>query len=343
MSMLFTILGISLLIILHEAGHYLAARTFKMRIMRFSIGFGPALFKIQRGETLWQFAAIPFGGFVQIHGMGPVDPESKEPPLDERSFRNNAVWKRLIVIGAGPAMNWLLAAFFIFLLSFTVGFSRYDETSARIGQLSAEGAGAIGGLQDGDLIQAIAGVKTTTWNDLVKEVRAHPNEEVEFLIQRDTREMSILVTPKAHPEKGHGLIGAAPWAEIVKLGFGASILAGFKGAAIFTAQQTNIIWGLLRGTQEGQLSGIPGIIKMVSTQAEQGLRRFLEALAWLSIGLFVLNILPVPALDGSRLVFLSIEGVRRRPVNEQVEGWVHGIGFLLLMGLMIFVSIRDLL
>ncbi|MCK5688564.1 site-2 protease family protein, partial [Myxococcota bacterium] len=123
----------------------------------------------------------------------------------------------------------------------------------------------------------------------------------------------------------------------------ASILAGFKGAAIFTAQQTNIIWGLLRGTQEGQLSGIPGIIKMVSTQAEQGLRRFLEALAWLSIGLFVLNILPVPALDGSRLVFLSIEGVRRRPVNEQVEGWVHGIGFLLLMGLMIFVSIRDLL
>ncbi len=338
MTLALTIAGISLLIILHELGHYLVARAAGMKVLRFSVGFGPTLFSFKRGETTWQLAAVPLGGYVQIFGMSPGETES-----DGRSFRDKPVWARLLVIFAGPLANWLIAAVCIAMLAVSVGFTQYDETKPILGELLAEGAATRSGLLQGDRVLSVNGKQVTDWPSLVAEVRPAPEQTLSFEIERQGQAMKLEVRPDKSEDGGHGVIGAWPHSELQRMGFFPGIAAGFTGAWSLTEKQAGLIWGMLTGTREGRLAGLPGIVKMVSEQAKKGLGRLLESLAVLSIGLFLLNLLPVPALDGSRLVFLVIEAVRGRPINQVIEGWVHAVGFVLLFGLMIFVSVRDLL
>lgn len=336
-----TILGISLLIILHELGHYLVARACNMRVLRFSVGFGPTLFKRTFGETTWQVAAIPLGGFVQVDGMGPR--EADVYPDDERNYRNRPRWQRAAVIAAGPAMNWVLAALFIGALALTVGFSRIDESRAEIGDLVEGEAAAQAGLAPGDVVLSINGEPTKDWNELVAHVRAHPEEPLTFAIERGGERMAVTVTPKRSGEGGFGVLGVYPPTVRQRTGPLGAVALGFTGAWNMTARQVGLLWGMVAGTEEGRLSGLPGMIKMVSEQARRGIERLLQSLAWLSITLCILNLLPIPALDGSRLVFIGVEAVRGKPIDERVESVVHTIGFALLLALMIAVSVRDLL
>ena len=338
---LVAILGLSLLIILHEFGHYLVARACGMRVLRFSVGFGPALIKRRIGETEWQWAAVPLGGFVQIDGMGPSDPEGATEKLDAdpRSFGNKPIWQRILVIFAGPAANWLIAALTLFFIAFTLGLS--DTSAPIIGEVVADSPASRAGLQAGDRILNIDGQEIHSWTDLVRCVRAHPEQELQVHLRRDQEEMSISLSPERSGEIGR--IGAGPYRRIVELSFSQSLAAGFKGAWSMTANYASRLWAVMVGTEEGQLSGLPGIVRMISSQAQKGARRVLEVLAWLSIGLFLLNLAPIPALDGGRLVFLALETIRGRPIDARVEGWVHAVGFVLLLLLLVFVSIRDLL
>ncbi len=333
------ILGVSLLIVLHELGHYLLARVWRMRVLRFSVGFGPTLIKRRFGETEWQIAAVPLGGFVQIDGMGPA--AEGDPPPDERSFRNKPVWQRLTVIAAGPVTNWLLAAVFIMVLAATVGLNRADDNSTAIGELLPGKPAAKAGLLVGDRIVAVDHTPVETWPALVAAVSQNPEREILVEVERGEERLVYAVTPMRVNDTGK--VGIGRELELVRLDPGRSILYGFVYAWEKTAQQAGLLWGMVRGTQEGQLSGIPGIVKMVSLQAAKGIGELLHFLAWLSIGLFLLNLMPLPALDGGRLVFLVVEGIRGKPVDERIEGMVHGIGFLLLIALIIVVSIRDLI
>lgn len=339
MSVLLTILGISLLIMLHELGHYLMARACGMRVLRFSIGFGPQLLGKKIGETTWQIAAIPLGGFVQIDGMG--FKESDEAPEDERCFRNKPSWQRALVLAAGPAMNWLLAAFFVAVLAYTVGFVRHDFDTTVIGTVH-EGPAAEAGLQAGDRVIRVAGTPVSDWRQMVDAVLATPTEMLLFEIERDGESMTLEITPHK-TDDGSYRIEVEPPGDVMKFGFFGSIAFGFIGAWSLTEQQLGLLWGLVTRTKDAKLTGLPGIVKIVSARAKKGLRWLLDALAGLSVTLALLNLLPIPALDGSRLVFVGIEAIRRRPVDQKVEAVIHGIGFLLLLGLMIFVSIRDVI
>jgi len=333
------ILGVSFLIVLHELGHYLLARIWGMRVVRFSVGFGPSLLKRRFGETEWQIAAVPLGGFVQIDGMGPA--AEGDPPPDERSFRNKPVWQRLSVIAAGPVMNWLLAAIFIMVLAGTIGLNRVNDNSTAVGELLADKPAAKAGLLVGDRIVEVDGTPTETWPALVEAISRNPEREILIKLERGEERLVFAVTPMRYNDTGK--IGIGRQLELIRLDPGPAVLYGFIIAWEKTAQQAGLLWGMVVGTQEGQLSGIPGIVKMVSIQAAKGIGELLQFLAWLSIGLFLLNLLPLPALDGGRLVFLLIETVRGRPVDERIEGMVHGVGFLLLLALIVAVSIRDLI
>ncbi len=339
MSLFLTVLGISLLIVLHELGHFALARAFGMRVLRFSVGFGPPLVSRQLGDTIWQIAVIPLGGFVHIHGMGAGEPVGN----DGKSFRDKPLWQRALVILAGPLANWLIAAVCLAALAGSVGLQHYDESRTVLGEIVEGEAAAQSGLRSGDEVRAVAGVDVTDWQSFVTEVRKHAQEPVTFGVLRDGHKLEIEVTPRRSDDGDFGVIGVLPHANVERLRALPAIGAGFRGAWRLTAQQASLLWGVLAGTQEGRLTGLPGIVKMVSEQAQHGLSRLLQALAVLSVVLALLNLLPVPALDGSRLVFLGIEGARGRPVNELIEGWVHAAGFVLLLGLMIFVSLRDLL
>lgn len=336
MSIALTILGISVLIILHELGHYLAARLTGMRVLKFSLGFGPKLFEKKIGETHWQVAAVLLGGYVQVHGMGPQDPSM--PADDERSYRNKPLWQRALVIAAGPVANWLLAAVFVFALAISVGYSQFDESLPMLGEIVAGEPAAAAGLQENDRVLAVGGETVTDWPTLVTQIQRHPGKLVVLDIERGSERLSIEVTPR--DEDGVGKFGVYPPSVTIKPGLGASLQAGFMGAWTLTAQQASLLWDWARGTRKGRLAGLPEIVSTVAERTEKGISHLFDALAALSVTLFLLNLLPIPALDGSRLLFLAIEGVRRKPVDEKIEGVVHTVGFLLLLALILFVSIR---
>lgn len=332
------VVGISLLITLHELGHYLVARACGMRVLRFSVGFGPALISRQFGDTVWQLAAIPLGGFVQIQGMAPG--EDNDPAAnDPQSFLNRPVWQRMATILAGPAANWLLAAVFL-AAALMLGVSQPSGAPV-VGGVLPESPAANAGLQTGDRFISIDGAPIEAWNDLGRAVGENPGKSLDIHIEREGTMLTFAIV--AADESGQGRLGVRPSATLLQLNPGAAVVTGLQNTWAMTGRYTNLLWGLITGAQEGQLSGLPGIVKMANQQADEGVSALLGFLAWLSIGLFLLNLLPVPGLDGGRFAFLTVELLRGRPVNEEVEARVHGFGLLVLLGLMIFVSVRDIL
>ncbi|MEM6273775.1 MAG: RIP metalloprotease RseP [Myxococcota bacterium] len=337
MHVALTIFGIALLVFLHELGHYLAAKAFNMRVLRFSLGFGPALFTHRRGETDWQVGALPLGGAVQVDGMGMREDDVVD---DERNYRNRPAWQRAIVVAAGPATNWLLAALFVAALGVTAGVSRPDGT-ATIGYIAEDSPASEAGFLEGDRIVAVDGENIQTWDDLVAAIQSRPDQSSEFDVVRDGESLRLNATPKAGAQGG--LLGIGPNNERVRYGALESIQAGVAYAWNGCGQLFSLLGGMLTGTRDGELSGLPGIVRTVSAQAKVGIDRLVQTLAWLSVSLCVLNLVPIPGLDGGRLSFLLVEAIRGRPAPERVEVTVNSVGVMLVLLLVVVISIRDLL
>lgn len=344
MTIVLTLLGISALIVLHELGHYLTARACGMSVSRFSVGFGPTLLQFKGWQTQWRICAIPIGGYVMIDGMGEKDDETAttDTPNQAGLFRDKPLWQRALVIAAGPAANWLVTAGLFTALALGPGLGQADLSQAILGQLQSGGPAAEAGLKPGDRIQRINGMVIVDWAHLVQTVRDSADSPLALDVVRGQQVLPMTLTPRN--DSGLGMIDAAPKIEYVRYRGIAALQQGTGQALHATRQQASALASVFGSKKSGvKLSGLPGIIQTVSHQADQSLSRLFEALAFLSMGLCLLNLLPIPALDGGRLVFLAIEALSRRPVNEQVEGIVHTVGFVLLFAVMIFVSARDIL
>lgn len=339
MSVATSILGISLLIILHELGHYLVAKWCNMRVLKFSLGFGPVIAKRTFGETQWQFAAVPLGGFVQVDGMGPKETDVYEN--DERNYRNRPIWMRAAVIAAGPIMNWVIAALLIGILVMSVGYERPDD-APRLGAVMDGSAAQDAGLQTGDTILKFAGETPTSWPDVVRMVRAHADEAVPVEVEREGQQFVLQVTPKNNG-KGQGMLGVQQGTvrerESVVGGVGFAVKETWRR----TVDQVKLVAGLVMRTNDATLSGLPGMVRVMSGAASRGFESFMLILAAVSLGLCIFNVVPFPTLDGGRLVFLIAEALRGKPINERVEGMIHTVGFVMIFGLIIFVSVRDLI
>ncbi|HSI02989.1 MAG TPA: M50 family metallopeptidase [Myxococcota bacterium] len=339
MSVATSILGISVLIILHELGHYLVAKWCNMRVLKFSLGFGPVIAKRTFGETQWQLAAIPLGGFVQVDGMGPKETDVYED--DARNYRNRPIWMRAAVIAAGPVMNWVIAAFLIGVLVMSVGYERPDD-APRLGVVVDGSAAQDAGLQPGDTILKFAGDVPTNWADVVRSVRAHPDQAVPVEVEREGQRFVLEVTPK-NDGKGHGMLGVQQSTVRERESIGGGIAFAVKETWRRTVDQVRLIAGLIMRTNDATLSGLPGMVRIMSGAASRGFEQFMLILAAVSLGLCIFNVFPFPTLDGGRLVFLIAEALRGRPVNERIEAMVHTVGFVLILALIVFVSVRDLI
>ncbi len=341
LSILVAVLGVSLLIVIHEAGHAGIARACGMRVERFSVGFGRVLWSVRRGETEYALSALPFGGYVRIAGMA-HDEEAPAAP-DPASYAAQPPWRRFLVIAAGPALNYLSAVVLAAALLATVGLEAPDP-SARVGALVPGAPAEQAGLRPGDRIASVAGVPVETWETLVAQIQRHPGQEIRLEVVRgeggDAERLLVPVTPR--DDGGIGRVGFQPAPLLERVPFPGALAAGLRRTnAGFAAQLdgfAHAFAGLFSKAQRTGLSGPVGIAQDLFRGARAGTVRFLALLWTLSIALALLNVLPIPGLDGSRLVFLGYEMVTRRAVNPKVEAVIHTVGLLALLALMLGVT-----
>jgi regulator of sigma E protease len=332
------VLAVSLLIIVHEAGHFLAARRFGMRVERFSVGFGPVLLAFRRGETEFAISALPLGGYVKIAGMGAGEAGAADPAM----FSSQPAWRRFLVILAGPAMNYLAAVLVAWALLASVGL-RAADPGARVGALVPGWPAEQAGLRSGDRISSVAGTPVDTWEALVRELQRRPGEEIALEVARgegDAAERLVVrITPR--DEGGVGRVGFGPATTVVRRGPAGALVEAVRRTNDNAALQLGAFGSVFSRGQ--QVEGPVGIARGLVRGAREGIEPFLSLVWTISVALAILNLLPVPALDGGRLFFLGYEMVTRRKVNERVEGWLHLAGFVLLVGLILAVTVfRDL-
>ncbi len=337
------ILAIGLLIVVHEAGHYFVARWCKMRVDRFSIGFGPPLLKWRRGETDFTLGPIPFGGFVQIHGMTLAEDVA---PEDQRSYPNRPAWQRFVTIFAGPATNYLFA------IVLAVGvFAAIGVPTSRwaVGRIMDDSA-AKGKLEVGDRILSVNGeaiyshYKGRLGDQMAGVVAESNGKPLELVVLRNNREVKVAVTPRYDEKvKAHRLgIELGSYTEEIDHGVIPVVAASFY----YPIERTQLILvglgDIITGKEKAEFEGPVGITKMIKQQFEVGALEVIQLLMMLNVYLGLFNLLPLPALDGGRLVFLGYEMATRRRANPRIEATVHMVGIMCLLLLMVLVTYQDI-
>lgn len=330
------ILGLALLMVVHEGGHLIAARAFGMRVIKFSIGFGPAIWRHQPkgSDTVYQVALIPFLAYVQIAGMNPLE---EIDPDDEGSYANASLIGRITAIFGGPLANYLFASV-LFFGSLMIGGAPVVTTKVEV----MDGAAKAAEMKSGDKIVSIEGERIEDWDQMRKIILANPNKKLDIGVMREGKNMTLKVTPAPKGENGGGLIGVTPIPEYQPVGVKEALVESIvKPAQVVQA----LVVGLARiitREEKAELTGPIGIVKETGKAIDSGIAHGLRFLGVLSAYLGGFNLLPFPALDGGRLMFLGYEAVTRRRPNAKVEAQVHAVGLLMLLTLIAVVSVFDL-
>src|SRR5688572_18794191 len=343
MSWLLAFAGFAVLIVLHEAGHFAAAKAVGMKVERFYLFFPPKLFSIQRGETEYGIGAIPLGGFVKITGMNPD--EEIAPEDAHRTYYSSPVWKRIFVIAAGPFVN-IVVAFVIFFALFATGSEGTNEVSA----VMDDGAAA-GVLEPGDELVSVDGV-TGDFNELREQVATHTcanDAETEgceaetaatLTIVRDGREITRTITPTYSEEAGRMLVGYEPGTSPVS----ASEAVGMSTDAMWaiTSGTAEVFANIFDAEQRKQISGVIGSYETTRQAIEFDARRALFILGLISLSLAILNLLPFLPLDGGHIFWSLVEKVRGRPVSFSVMERASVLGILLVAMLFVIGLSNDI-
>lgn len=337
-SILLAILALGVLIIVHEGGHFLIARLSGMRVDRFSIGFGPRMWSFKRGETLYQIAAIPLGGFVQIAGLNPG--EEGMTADDPRAYPNRPVYQRLATIFAGPATNYIFASILLVFIFLVWGVPGPGKAPV-VDELIEGKPAAAAGFEPGDEVKRIDGKPTNDVNDVMKLVGASQGHTIAVDVMRDGKPVTLHVTPQK--DGGDWRIGIAlgvkeQWENV-------STGARFERALVYPYEfSVYALDALVQGGFRGVLkngSGPIGMVKEMRKRIEQGPRHALMIIALISIYLGMFNLLPLPGLDGGRLMFLGWEAISRRRVNQRIEQTIHMVGVLMLLGLIVVITFKN--
>lgn len=331
---LYGLLALAILMVVHECGHFFVAKAFKMRVERFSIGFGPPIWrhKPKGSPTTYQLALIPFLAYVQVAGMNPFE---EVDPDDEGSYANASLIARISTIFAGPLANYLFASI-VFFASLMIGGKTVETTRLEI---MPDGAAAEAGFQNGDRVIAINGAPVATWESLRKTVLDSPSRTLSVQIERAGKPLTLAVTPRPLGKEGGGLIGVVPEPAPMPIGEAAS--AAIAQPAVIVGMTVKGLYRWITGKEKGQLTGPLGIMRETEKAAELGLPFYLSIVAFLSTSVGFFNMLPLPALDGGRLIFLGYEAITRRQPNQKVEAQIHAIGMLMLLAALVLVSFRE--
>ena len=334
---------LAVLIIAHELGHFATAKAFRVRVDEFGLGFPPRLLAIRRGETLYSLNAIPLGGFTKMSG--------EEDPKVPRSLASKSIGVRLLVLSAGSIMNALLPLL-LFSIAFMVPHNLIME-QVLVKEVAPNSPAAIAGIESGDMILQINGKSVHNFFELHRYTQLNLGKEVTLLVKHsDLTTENIQVVPRWKPPEGEGAIGierdieaarlsqttvrqSYPFWEAIPMGVGECI-------ETFVLFKNGII-GMFIGAIPVEVTGPVGIAQLTGEVAKAGISPLLEFTAFLSINLAIINIFPLPALDGGRIVFVLLEWVRRgKRISPKTEGLVHMIGFVMLMAAFLAITYQDI-
>jgi len=337
-SILIAIVGLGVLVVLHEGGHFLAARLCGMRVERFSIGFGPTLLGFKRGGTTYQIAPIPLGGFVQITGLNPNEDFDRNDPY---VFPNRPRWMRLFTIIAGPLANYL-TAFVIMLLVFTILGVPLPSKTERVVDVEPKSAAALAGVRGGDVIAKANGRAISSEHTIRDEIKLTAGAPLPLEIVRDGKPVQVTLTPR-EKSAGQYQIGVfIDHYDLTALPFPSAA----KQALVYPYEKSKVIlvalYKMVTGQERAELSGPIGITREIARAANRSVWDYFGIIAMLSVYLGLFNLLPLPALDGGRALFLTLEGIIRRRINPRIEATVHTVGLVVLIGVMVIVSFKDI-
>ena len=311
----------------HELGHYIAAKRLGVKVNEFAFGMGPVIWKKQKGETLHSIRLFPIGGFCSMEGE---DEDSDEP----RAFNNKKPWQKIIILAAGSFMNVLCA---ILIMSIVVGVLGFTTTT--IDTVSEGSPAETAGIVAGDEITAIDGQPIEAWTDVSAAIASAEGGQIIMTVQRDGRILEAAVTPE-QTQDGAYLIGIT--SRVSHNPFRA-VAEGAKSTWNITVSMFQTLSQLFTGQLGADsLSGPVGMVQMVSQTTQYGWWYYGFLTALICINLAIINMLPLPALDGGRIIFVIISMITGRPVSQKVEGTVHFVGIMLLFGLMAYVTFNDI-
>jgi regulator of sigma E protease len=341
-----TIFVLGVLIFIHELGHFFVAKRVGIKVEKFSLGFPPFIFKKLYGETEYCIGAVPLGGFVKMAGENPAE-ESTGAPYE---FMSKPIWARSLVIVAGPLMNFLLAWGIMWGLFFFQGDIAYDTEKVVVGEVAEGAPAAEAGLQEGDIIKSINGQPVTSFVGMAELIKVEVEKPVQVVWERDGKTMSAAITTRAetaYTESGEkvdvGKIGVGQKVWYERVGFFPAIYRGLESSVYYVNLVGKFLTDLVSAKVSPKMIGGPVLIaQMAGETAQRGLSSLLTFMALLSVNLAVLNILPIPILDGGHLVFLGIEKLKGSPLSLRQRAHIQQIGLAFLVLLIVFVTYNDI-
>lgn len=335
LTILAAIFVFGVLVTVHEFGHFITAKMTGMRVDEFAIGFGPKIYQQKDGETLYSLRAIPLGGYNKIAGMDPDD------PVEPNAFNSKPIPARMLVILAGALMNFILPII-LFSGIFMVEGRMQLVNEPVLGTVVDEMAAARAGLKAGDRIVTIDGKNVETWTDVVLNLRKAGTEEVTLTAERNGVLQTYKMTPMFDKDAGRPLIGVSPKFSKESLGFFGSIKEGFIYTKNIGLSMVNGLYRIVSGNAPADVAGPIGVAQMAGQVAEKGLLPLMNFVAFLSINLGVINLLPLPALDGGHFVLLLLEALRGKPLGGKAMTNIQMVGVALILALTVFSTFKDI-
>ena len=347
MTLVSAIIVLGILIFVHELGHFLVAKRAGVGISVFSLGFGPRLVGVKKGETDYRLSAIPLGGFVRMVGENPGD--AVDPADEARSFAHKKVWWRLAIVAAGPLSNIAFALIVYFAVLLIWGL---PTITTQVGGVLPGSPALTAGVQKGDKVLAINGQPTADWADMVRAIQKSGGKPLRVSLERGRRPVEVTILPRQ--EEITDIFGEKH--QVYRVGIAASPQTvsrrvGLVDAAELALKKTYwagelIIMSVVKIIQAkvsvDNLGGPIMIAQVASEAARHGLAPLLDLAALISVNLAILNLLPIPALDGGHIFFFLFEAITRRPVSVSAREKAQQVGMVILIMLMVFIFYNDI-
>lgn len=338
-SLILFIFILGLIVLIHEFGHFLFAKLFDVYVYEFSIGMGKRLWFKKKGDTEYSIRAVPLGGYVSLAGEE-VEDNKKIPK--EKKLQSKKVWQRFLIMFAGAGFNFVLALVLLFISALIFGSV---STKPIVGSVSEGYPAKEAGLEEGNIILEVNGVKVKSWDAAMWEIQMNNGEVLELYVEDNNGNNKLLKIEPLVEETEDGKT------YIYGIGVNSKREYGIVNAGIYAFNKLSSTFKLMGETIKSlfigkvglnELSGPIGIFTVVDEQKEAGLENIIYLIAFLSVNVGVINLIPFPAFDGGRILFLIIEKIKGSPVSLKVENTIHQIGFFLLLLLMIYVTFNDI-